>query len=305
MAIFKPMKGVEPDPNHPLSFPLLASPKIDGLRAVVKGGVVLSNSLKPIPSLWVQKRFGYLEGLDGELTVGLPYTQPDDGPDGVFGRTRGPLMRKSDAEVAVQFNVFDRWDRPEDPFKQRFESLEELVGHHSGVVIVPHYAIPNEDRLGKLEGWAIESGFEGLILRAPEAGYKYGRGTAREQGMLKLKRFEDGEAMILDVTEQCLNINEAYTDELGRTKRSMSQAGMIGKDTLGAFVVRDLKTGQEFSIGTGRGLTHRLRDTLWRNRQHLAGKILRFKYQECGTKDAPRIPLYNGFRDSIDISLEE
>lgn len=301
----KPMKGVEPDPKHPLRFSLLVSPKIDGLRAVVKGGVVLSNSLKPIPSLYVQEQFGRLEGADGELTIGVPYTLPEDGPKGVFGRSRGKLMRKSSAKIEVQFNVFDRWDRPDEPFHTRFNSLGTITQEHPSVVIVPHYAILDQERLDRLETWALETGFEGLILRDPDGLYKYGRSTAIEQGLLKLKRFEDGEAVILGVTEQCKNTNEAYIDELGRTKRSSAQGGMVGKGTLGAFVVRDLKTNVEFSIGTGRGLDDQRRAEFWNIRDKLPGLILRYKFQEVGTKDAPRIPLYNGFRDKIDISLAD
>jgi DNA ligase-1 len=49
-----------------LKFPLLASAKIDGVRALVKDGKVLSRSLKPIPNRHVQEMFGSLEGADGE-----------------------------------------------------------------------------------------------------------------------------------------------------------------------------------------------------------------------------------------------
>src|SRR5512139_310093 len=55
-----------------LPYPLLASPKLDGVRATVQGGVVLSRSLKPLPNRFVQARYGRpeFEGLDGELSCG-------------------------------------------------------------------------------------------------------------------------------------------------------------------------------------------------------------------------------------------
>lgn len=48
----------------------LASPKIDGIRARVVGGVVLSRSGAPLPSRAVQGAFGHLEGLEGEIVQG-------------------------------------------------------------------------------------------------------------------------------------------------------------------------------------------------------------------------------------------
>jgi len=57
-----------------LRFPLLASPKLDGIRAIVRNGQVLGRSLKPLPNKLIQRMLGRedLEGLDGELIVGNP-----------------------------------------------------------------------------------------------------------------------------------------------------------------------------------------------------------------------------------------
>ena len=57
-----------------LSYPLLASPKLDGVRALIINGIVMSRSFKPIPNAHVQELFGRPEynGLDGELIVGAP-----------------------------------------------------------------------------------------------------------------------------------------------------------------------------------------------------------------------------------------
>ncbi len=52
---FKPMlaDAIEPD-KYPLRFPLFVSPKLDGVRCVVRDGVAYSRSLKPIPNQFVQ-----------------------------------------------------------------------------------------------------------------------------------------------------------------------------------------------------------------------------------------------------------
>jgi DNA ligase 1 len=63
------MRGVKPT-KELIQFPYLVSPKIDGLRALVKDGVVYSKTMKPIPTRRVQELFGHLHGADAELTVG-------------------------------------------------------------------------------------------------------------------------------------------------------------------------------------------------------------------------------------------
>ena len=69
--IFKPMLATDADIEK-LRFPLLASAKLDGVRAVVRDGVVYSRSNKPIPNKFVQDSFKDLDCVDGELIVGEP-----------------------------------------------------------------------------------------------------------------------------------------------------------------------------------------------------------------------------------------
>ena len=66
----KPLLACEV-PLDEISFPVYASTKLDGVRALVIDGVVYSRSLKPIRNKHVQKLFGKkeYEGLDGELVV--------------------------------------------------------------------------------------------------------------------------------------------------------------------------------------------------------------------------------------------
>jgi DNA ligase-1 len=123
--------------------------------------------------------------------------------------------------------------------------------------------------------------------------------------LLKLKRFMDSEAVVVGFEEQMENTNEKTVDELGHSKRSKHQAGMVGKDTLGKFLVQEVGNtpwnGLEFAIGTGDGLTADLRQHIWDNREEYLGKIITHKYQPHGTKDLPRIPVWKGFRDPGDI----
>ena len=59
-----------PDYFKELKFPLLASPKYDGIRALPKNSVVMSRTFKPIPNTEIQENFSKFNDLDGELIVG-------------------------------------------------------------------------------------------------------------------------------------------------------------------------------------------------------------------------------------------
>ena len=85
--VIKPMLATEADFNK-LRYPVCAQPKLDGIRVVIKNGVVYSRSLKPIPNKHIQALFRHLDGLDGELIVGNP-TAHD-----VFQKTTSGVMSK-------------------------------------------------------------------------------------------------------------------------------------------------------------------------------------------------------------------
>jgi DNA ligase-1 len=138
--------------------------------------------------------------------------------------------------------------------------------------------------------------------------YKHGRSTLREGWLLKVKRFEDGEARVVATEEWETNLNEAKTNALGRTERSTHQANKVGAGVLGKLIVVGVKgdryDGIEFGVGTGfRGAdaADGERAKLWRMRDKLVGRIVRYKYFPTGGKDKPRFPIFDGWRDPIDM----
>jgi DNA ligase-1 len=296
----KPMRGVKAGVLD--NFPYMASPKIDGMRAWVKDGVVLSKTSKPIPNRQVQAMFGHLHGADGELTVG-PMNSQFEGDD-VFARSRGPIM-SNDQEADFQFWIFDCWDKHLDAdarYRRTLSHYGAKFVRQPGVNIVTQYAVRNAQNVSGLLAVFLADGFEGLMLRQMDAPYKYGQSTEKEGYLLKLKPMNDGEAVILAVVEQQENTNAATLDNQGYTKRSSAKAGKVGKGTFGAFLVRDLTSGVEFSVGNGPGLTHALRETLWAQRDTLPGCYITYTYQAIGTVGAPRLPQFKGFRPALDIA---
>lgn len=280
-----------------LKFPLMVSPKYDGVRAYVLGGRVLSRSNKPIPNEWAQKRFRRMESLDGELIVGNPVAKD------CYRVTESGMMTADFVPSTCRFFAFDKIcvGRPPRPFLERISLVVAGWDRHTDVVVVPQIRVANMKELMYQEANFVAQGYEGVMLRSLDGLYKQGRSTFNEGYLLKLKRFEDSEAVILECYEQETNLNPRALNELGQNKRSSHKAGKRGNGLLGGFVVKDVSTGVEFNIGTMDGVTVLQRRELWENRSTLKGKLLKYRHQNYGVKDKPRIPVFIGFRDVRDM----
>lgn len=301
----KPMLAAPVKDLTNLHYPVFTSPKYDGIRAIVLNGVVLSRSLKPIPNAWVQQLFGRkeLNGLDGELIVGSS-TAPD-----VFNATSSGVMSRT-GTPDVRFFVFDSVLAPDNPFNERFQAVRMQVAKYTErtntrVWLVDHTICYDVSDVEQQEIFVLSEGYEGLMIRALHGPYKFGRSSLKEGYLLKLKRFEDGEAKILGMTELMHNANEVQVNALGENERSHKKAGMVGKGLMGSLLVEDLKTGVQFEIGTG--FTATQRGWFWNYWKSgaggvLKGTIIKYKFQAVGVKDKPRFPVYLGIRDRKDIS---
>lgn len=275
-----------------LRFPLLASPKLDGIRATVLNEDVISRNNKLIRNRFVQQTFGLniFDGLDGELIVGNP-TSPS-----CFRDTSSGVMSE-DGQPDVTLYLFDRWgdSRDAQSFKKRLNDVKSLITDckHPRVKVVPHVTIKTLDELLRYEEVCLTKGYEGVMLRDPNGPYKHGRSTEKEGWLLKLKRFEDSEAIILDSIELRHNLNEKGADG----KRTTHAAGKVAGGVLGAWLVRDLKTKAEFEVGTG--FTREQRVEFWQLRNCLKGRMITYRFFPTGSKDKPRFPVFKGFREDL------
>ena len=293
-----------------LVFPILCSQKHDGLCNTVQSATCLSRTLIHIPNRNVQAYFGQdlLNGFHGEFIDGDPFAKD------VFSRTNSVVTSLNAPIDTLTFNVFDSFGTS--GFKDRLEAAENRIdrlheaNQFNKVLLVPHVLIENMEGLLAYEEEMLDLGAEGIMERDPEGLYKHGRSTLRERGLAAIKRFVDAEAIVISCYEQEENRNAKVTNELGLSKRSTRKAGKFGKNTLGGFHVVANPGDKEtvavfgttaFKVGCGLGLTNVLRQELWDSRDAQAGKIEKFKYQAAGVKDKPRIPVWLGFRDPMDI----
>jgi DNA ligase 1 len=303
------LSGKAPDDLSTLKYPVAVSPKLDGFRALVIDGVVVSRNLKPIRNKHVQKLFGKLEfnGYDGELIVGDP-TAPD-----CFNKTSSGVTR-ADGEPDVTYYVFDNF-LADGGWTERFG--DSNATYNKNVILVPHDIASNKDEVTCFEELYLGLGYEGLMIRAVNGPYKQGRSTTREGWLLKLKRFQDDEALVIGMEEKMHNANEATTNALGHTERSNHQENLVPMGTMGALIVRDMNTDVVFNIGTG--FDDITRDWWWTLIQSTTGVetllnnggidyrwvepnlIVKYKHFSVGAKDKPRFPTYLGIRDKDDL----
>lgn len=291
-SIGKPMLAATLKDILDIEYPVLATPKLDGIRCLIVNSKAVSRKFKPIPNNHIRKSIERvaIDGFDGEIIV----------KGCTFSEISSAVMSE-EGSPDFTFKVFDYLIDIDEGYKDRMKRLSELKLVSSSIEYLLPIPIKNEGEMIKYENKCLSEGYEGVMLRSVDGGYKFGRSTLREGYLLKLKRFTDSEAVILGVYEQMSNQNEAEVDLLGHTKRSSCKDGKVSADTLGGFNVRDVKSGIEFKVGTGRELNDVLRKKIWNRRKEYVGKVIKYKHQESGRKEKPRFPVFLGFRDARDM----
>lgn len=254
-----------------IPYPVLATPKLDGIRNLMVEGVAMSRSMKPIPNLFVQEQLKGLHGLDGELMLKGDYNEVQSG-----------IMKRT-GEPDFVYHVFDIFNSDK-PYEQRVEDIEWF--DHPHVKVLKPVLISDESQLISYLDDCIKLGYEGVMIRKPGSRYKFGRSTVAEAILLKIKKFFDSEAELLEVTEAMTNMNDLESDELGYAKRSSCKENLVPAGTAGSVIVK--WQDKEFRLGFGPGFTQDLKQEIWDTRDQLKGQLVKFSYQELSKDGIPR-----------------
>jgi hypothetical protein len=195
----------------------------------------------------------------------------------------------------IQFHVLD-WFGKEGGYGDRIRAAHHFAMHNN------HCCIPTETEFIFdaeeliMEFLSCETEGEGICFRLDNSPYKQGRSTLKEQYLVKLARFSRTELTIIGFKEQFENGNPDLRNDVGYMKRQTCGDMMVGKNTLGAFLCKDI-SGNSVDVGTGVGLTDKLRKEIWSNRDCYFGKQITVKHKPHGQKDVLRHPIFVGFRE--------
>ena len=322
--ILAPLDDPLKNPNffEGLRYPLLVSPKLDGIRGVTRrmpildidedfcevhtgaySSLLLSRTLTELPSRQAQEAFSTRVGLDGELIAG------SETDFGVYNRTQSHIMSANKPSELLSFRVFDTCDEEMAgvAFEDRLEYARSLIAAYAKTISLPvgcsvslveHRLCNNYDDLMLEEDRVLALGYEGLMLRTPDGPYKHNRVTFLEGYFWKLKRFQDDEGIIVEFEEGTRNTNEKTTDNKGYAERSTRKEGLVPSGTLGKFIV-DFN-GIAIKVAPG-AFSHKDRKAIFDDQERFRFKTLKFRHLAHGATDLPRHARAVGFRDKMDM----
>jgi len=231
-------------------------PKYDGIRVMKVNGVLKMRSGKVVPNGYLRAMLKELpDGREGEIIVNHSFSEATS-----FVRSD---YKESSRWILAQF---DNHSRPNDKFIERLDSTKH--NNPLSALTVPWYVVESLEQLLKLEQQYVSEGYEGIVIRDPDARYKFGTATFKEQSYLTFKR---------KMTENAHIIGCKCKQEDGSPV-----------DTLGALELRTEK-GIEFCCGSG--LDDTSRSILWAMKDSLIGKSVEFEY-ERSEQVKPRFPVF-------------
>lgn len=301
-----------------VKFPCIVQPKIDGVRALNLNGTLTGRSLKPFEGFGITERFSgeqYL-GLDGEMILG---SKPNCS-NRLCSLTTGAMGRFKDVDQMpdLQWNVFDLvlHSTAHLPYIDRYQRLATKVDQlrDERIHLVPMLTASSAAELQGYIAHNFDLGYEGTIIRNPNAPYRPGRATQKGQELWRVKPWADAEILVTGVSEGEINTNEAKKNALGRTERSSAKAGMVANGQIGSIQgvmladFHDPFTGKllfpkglEVTVGSGE-MTVNEAEYYFKNQKEIVGHVVKFKHMTHGVKDKPRFPTYMSHRLPQDMS---
>jgi DNA ligase-1 len=305
------------DPER-VEFPVIAQPKVDGVRAGNLFGRLSGRSLKPFGNLHAGLFFsqGAFLGFDGEMTAEKE-THPN------LCHLTTSALNTHEGTPWLLWMVFD-YLRPETvmlPYHERYKLAEQRVneikeqrpnlGAHLQMMPSMNHVEDMETLECLIQDWG-EAGYEGTIIRNPYGIHKNGRSSPTHRGLLRIKNFIEVDCQIHNVREGRTNLNEAKINANGHTERSTHQANMVPNGMVGTIVAELLEdakhpfTGKvvhrrgeliEFSPGK---MGHDERKKFMREPHLIQGRRMKGQIFPHGVKDKPRFPTFQSFRSLAD-----
>jgi len=259
MERFEPMLAKKYVPKL-TTFPAVMQPKFNGYRCIVTKDdcwTRLGNDHKP----------GLVNGLFHGIQEQIPEHWALDGEIYCHGVPLQDIISLGknwrDESSCLYYVVYDMYSEvePKLPLCQRLKRVDELVFNIKDHRLhdSPHnLALKSSEVDYALQHWA-EAGYEGVIIRQPQSPYHFGR---HGRDLQKFKKWDDAEWVITDITE-----------------------GQGKAEGTPVFHCQSI-TGKPFKVCMNGD--YRYLHKLWRNRNHIKGKLITIRYNELSKDKCPK-----------------
>lgn len=202
--LFKPMLAADyAKLKKPLGFPVLAQPKLDGIRCIARADGLWSRSGKPhlaIPHIWEALKHVFIKKpalvLDGEL---YNHELKDDF-NSIVSMVRKSKPTAADIKLSselVQYHVYDL-GTPDMPLGTRqHERVHALQHTRDCIQVVPNEFVSSQQALDDNYDSLMNNGYEGQMIRLVGSMYE----NKRSNNLLKRKEFVTDEFEVVEVLE--------------------------------------------------------------------------------------------------------
>ena len=202
---FQPMLAVlwEKANEKYKKFPLLADPKLDGMRMTIKGTECISrtgNSIKTADHIVEELKVFFTEHpqvrLDGEL-YNHEYKEDFNTLMSIARQDKPSIEDLKIASEKLQFHVYDCYheDEPNMPAIDRKTWLMDNLIITDLVKLVPTFEVENQEDLDAFKEQSLLEGYEGTITRGYESIYE----NKRSNWLLKHKDFITEEFKVYNI----------------------------------------------------------------------------------------------------------
>jgi len=258
-----------------LIFPVITSPKLDGMRCLGQADVdnisskLISRKGKTIstlkhitlPLVSTSDGIRFDAWFDGEL-----YSHGDD-----FQTNMSLIKKYRQRETErITYHVYDIFiPDSELGYRERHKILQDTCHSIDNIEVVPYLQAHSLDELKAIHSEYLSQGYEGTMVRIDEVPYELNR---RSHSLLKYKDFMDETYEIIDIVPN---------------EKSVTQGTVVCVFTNGEVKV---------AFKCGMKMSHKQREELLINREDYIGMIAEVRFFEKSQNGVPRFPVCHGIR---------
>lgn len=234
--------------GNDIKYPVLVSPKLDGIRCYYKNGKLFTRAHKEIVSCpHISKEIEKYNDWKDKIIDGELYSHSlKEDFNKIISLTRKTKPTQEDlneSQEKIIFNIFDFVG--DESYLERYNKIKHsFLKENECLQFVPHYLANDEQYILDLHEQFKSNGYEGSMIRWGNVSYQNGR----TKYLLKLKDFDEAEFLVVGMLE-------------GRGKRA---------GTLAKWVV-DLGGGKTCEVNPTGSDEQNLK--FWLDKDNLIGKV--------------------------------